>query len=99
MFQALELQTSMIETMEAVEVEKQKHHSTRMEALARLARLEVYPCPQMTPHRTFTNLSNALTEGFNRLQMASLQNHLQGNNGVWKFKYVFSSLPLRVLCF
>jgi hypothetical protein len=41
-FQASELQTSMIEAMEAVEVEKQRHHSTRMEALARLARLEVY---------------------------------------------------------
>jgi hypothetical protein len=31
----------MIETMEAVEMEKQRHHSTRMEALASLARLEV----------------------------------------------------------
>ena len=49
MFQASELQTSMIETMEAVEIEKQRHHSTRMEALARLARLEVYPCLQMSP--------------------------------------------------
>ncbi|OEL18967.1 Golgin candidate 2 [Dichanthelium oligosanthes] len=39
--EASELQTSMIETMEAVEIEKQRHHSTRMEALARLARLEV----------------------------------------------------------
>ncbi|TVU16400.1 hypothetical protein EJB05_39959 [Eragrostis curvula] len=39
--EASELQTSMIETMEAVEVEKQRHHSTRMEALASLARLEV----------------------------------------------------------
>ncbi|XP_062184820.1 golgin candidate 2-like isoform X2 [Phragmites australis] len=39
--EASELQTSMIETMEAMEVEKQRHHSTRMEALARLARLEV----------------------------------------------------------
>lgn len=39
--QASELQTTMIETMEAVEVEKQKHNNTRMEALARLAKLEV----------------------------------------------------------
>ncbi|CAO2036806.1 unnamed protein product [Urochloa humidicola] len=39
--EASELQTSMIETMEAVEIEKQRHHSTRMEALARLATLEV----------------------------------------------------------
>ncbi|KAG2569354.1 hypothetical protein PVAP13_7NG372400 [Panicum virgatum] len=39
--EASELQTSMIETMEAVEMEKQRHHSTRMEALACLARLEV----------------------------------------------------------
>uniref|UniRef100_A0A0D3G113 Golgin candidate 2 n=1 Tax=Oryza barthii TaxID=65489 RepID=A0A0D3G113_9ORYZ len=39
--EASELQTSMIETMEAVEMEKQRHHSTRMEALARLAKLEV----------------------------------------------------------
>lgn len=31
----------MIETMEAVEIEKQKHNSTRMEAFARVARLEV----------------------------------------------------------
>lgn len=37
---ASELQMSMIETMEAVELEKQKHNSTRMEALARLAELE-----------------------------------------------------------
>uniref|UniRef100_M8BQY0 Uncharacterized protein n=1 Tax=Aegilops tauschii TaxID=37682 RepID=M8BQY0_AEGTA len=38
---ASELQTSMIETMEATEIEKQRHHSTRMEALVRLAELEV----------------------------------------------------------
>lgn len=38
--EASELQTSMIETMDAVELEKQKHNSTRMEALARLANLE-----------------------------------------------------------
>ncbi|KAG0476527.1 hypothetical protein HPP92_013368 [Vanilla planifolia] len=38
--EASELQMSMIETMEAVELEKQKHNSTRMEALARLAELE-----------------------------------------------------------
>lgn len=31
----------MIETMEATEIEKQRHHSTRMEALVRLAELEV----------------------------------------------------------
>lgn len=31
----------MMETMEAVELEKQKHNSTRMETLARLAKLEV----------------------------------------------------------
>lgn len=41
LFQASELQTTMMETMEAVDVEKQKHNNTRMEALARLARLEV----------------------------------------------------------
>ncbi|XP_072977834.1 golgin candidate 2 [Typha angustifolia] len=39
--EASELQSSMIETMEAVEIEKQKHNSTRMEALARLAKIEV----------------------------------------------------------
>ena len=33
---------SMIETLEAVEKEKEKHNSTRMEALARLAKLEVF---------------------------------------------------------
>ncbi|KAI0495345.1 hypothetical protein KFK09_025495 [Dendrobium nobile] len=38
--EASELQMSMIETMEAVDLEKQKHNSTRMEALARLAELE-----------------------------------------------------------
>ncbi|XP_038972022.1 golgin candidate 2 isoform X2 [Phoenix dactylifera] len=38
--EALELQMSMIETLEAVEKEKEKHNSTRMEALARLAKLE-----------------------------------------------------------
>lgn len=30
-----------METMEAVELEKQKHNNTRMEVLARLAKLEV----------------------------------------------------------
>lgn len=35
------LHTTMIETMEAVELEKQKHNNTRMEVLARLAKLEV----------------------------------------------------------
>ncbi|XP_072981819.1 golgin candidate 2 isoform X2 [Typha latifolia] len=39
--EASELQSNMIETMEAVEIEKQKHNSTRMEALARLAKIEV----------------------------------------------------------
>lgn len=32
----------MMETMEAVELEKHKHNNTRMEALARLAKLEVF---------------------------------------------------------
>lgn len=31
----------MMETMEAVELEKQKHNNTRMEVLALLAKLEV----------------------------------------------------------
>ncbi|KAL3640730.1 hypothetical protein CASFOL_015698 [Castilleja foliolosa] len=38
--EASELQTTMMETMEAVDVEKQKHNNTRMEALTRLANLE-----------------------------------------------------------
>ncbi|KAL3512183.1 hypothetical protein ACH5RR_024900 [Cinchona calisaya] len=38
--EASELQTTMMETMEAVELEKQKHNNTRMEALACLAKLE-----------------------------------------------------------
>ncbi|XP_060205465.1 golgin candidate 2 [Lycium barbarum] len=38
--EASELQTNMMETMEAVELEKQKHNSTRMETLTRLAKLE-----------------------------------------------------------
>ncbi|XP_071901758.1 golgin candidate 2-like [Coffea arabica] len=38
--EASELQTTTMETMEAVELEKQKHNNTRMEALARLAKLE-----------------------------------------------------------
>ncbi|KAL0380156.1 UNVERIFIED_CONTAM: Golgin candidate 2 [Sesamum angustifolium] len=40
LFEASELQTTMMETMEAVELEKQKHNDTRMEALARLSKLE-----------------------------------------------------------
>lgn len=39
--QASELQTSMMEIMEAVELEKQKHNETRREALAIMAKLEV----------------------------------------------------------
>ncbi|KGN63868.1 golgin candidate 2 [Cucumis sativus] len=38
--EATELQTSMMETMEAVELEKQKHNETRREALAIMAKLE-----------------------------------------------------------
>lgn len=38
--EASELQMTMMETMEAVDLEKQKHNTTRMEALARLATLE-----------------------------------------------------------
>ncbi|PPR99715.1 hypothetical protein GOBAR_AA20946 [Gossypium barbadense] len=38
--EASELQTTMMEMMEAVELEKQKHNNTRMEALQRLAKLE-----------------------------------------------------------
>ncbi|XP_019169741.1 PREDICTED: golgin candidate 2 isoform X2 [Ipomoea nil] len=38
--EASELQTKMMETLEAVELEKQKHNSTRMETLTRLAKLE-----------------------------------------------------------
>lgn len=38
--EASELQTTMMETMEAVDSEKQKHNSTRMEALGRIAKLE-----------------------------------------------------------
>ncbi|CAL0312371.1 unnamed protein product [Lupinus luteus] len=38
--EASQLQSTMIETMEAVELEKQKHNNTRMEILTRLAKLE-----------------------------------------------------------
>ncbi|KAK4752567.1 hypothetical protein SAY87_021365 [Trapa incisa] len=38
--EASELQNIMIETMDAVDQEKQKHNNTRMEALTRLAKLE-----------------------------------------------------------
>ncbi|XVF53794.1 hypothetical protein PTKIN_Ptkin05aG0127400 [Pterospermum kingtungense] len=38
--EASELQTTTMEMMEAVELEKQKHNNTRMEVLQRLARLE-----------------------------------------------------------
>ncbi|CAL1369765.1 unnamed protein product [Linum trigynum] len=38
--EASELQTNMMETMEAADLEKQKHNYTRMEALARLGKLE-----------------------------------------------------------
>ena len=64
MFQASELQTSMIETLEAVEIEKQRHHNTRMEALARLARLEVYACLQTTPTQSSQVLAMLLKRVF-----------------------------------
>lgn len=38
--EASQLQSTMMETMEAVELEKQKHDNTRMEILTRLAKLE-----------------------------------------------------------
>ncbi|XP_062027024.1 golgin candidate 2 [Rosa rugosa] len=38
--EASKLQTTMMETMEAADIEKQKHNSTRMEAFVRLAKLE-----------------------------------------------------------
>ncbi|CAK9139833.1 unnamed protein product [Ilex paraguariensis] len=38
--EASELQTTMMEIMDAVDIEKQKHNTTRMEALSRLAKLE-----------------------------------------------------------
>lgn len=38
--EASQLQSTMMETMDAVELEKQKHNNTRMEVLARLAKLE-----------------------------------------------------------
>ncbi|KAH1251922.1 Golgin candidate 2 [Glycine max] len=38
--EASQLQSTTMETMEAVELEKQKHNNTRMEVLARLAKLE-----------------------------------------------------------
>ncbi|KAL6178225.1 hypothetical protein ACLB2K_049744 [Fragaria x ananassa] len=38
--EASELQMTMMETMEAADIEKQKHNSTRMEAFVRLAKLE-----------------------------------------------------------
>ncbi|CAL0313777.1 unnamed protein product [Lupinus luteus] len=38
--EASQLQSTMMETMEAVELEKQKHNNTRMEILTRLAKLE-----------------------------------------------------------
>lgn len=41
LLQASELQTTMMETLEAVDFEKQKHNNTRREAFARLAKLEV----------------------------------------------------------
>ncbi|XP_050255398.1 golgin candidate 2 [Quercus robur] len=38
--EASDLQTTMMETLDAVDIEKQKHNNTRREALARLAKLE-----------------------------------------------------------
>ncbi|GMH01078.1 hypothetical protein Nepgr_002917 [Nepenthes gracilis] len=38
--EASELQSTMMEMMDAVDLEKQKHNNTRMEALSRLAKLE-----------------------------------------------------------
>lgn len=42
LLQASELQMTMMETMEAVDLEKQKHNNTRMELLMKLAKLEVF---------------------------------------------------------
>lgn len=60
--EASELQTSMIETLEAVEIEKQNRDITALE---------------WKPLHIWLDL---------RLQTVSLQSHLPGNNGIWKFK-------------
>lgn len=41
LLQASRLQTTMMETLEAVDFEKRKHNNTRKEAFGRLAKLEV----------------------------------------------------------
>lgn len=41
-FQATQLLVNTTETIEAVELEKKRHNSTRMEALFRVAKLEVF---------------------------------------------------------
>ncbi|KAG6413729.1 hypothetical protein SASPL_126443 [Salvia splendens] len=55
--EASELQTTMMETMDAVELEKQKHNNTRMEALARLAKLESLNADLA---RSFANVQKSL---------------------------------------
>ncbi|XP_010537494.1 PREDICTED: golgin candidate 2 isoform X2 [Tarenaya hassleriana] len=70
--EASELQTTTMETMEAVELEKQKHNNTRMEVLARLARLET----------ANADLARSLAAGQKKLetqidQVAELREHVE----------------------
>ncbi|XP_042004497.1 golgin candidate 2-like isoform X2 [Salvia splendens] len=70
--EASELQTTMMETMDAVELEKQKHNNTRMEALARLAKLESLNADLA---RSFANVQKSLEVEADRI--AELRHQIQ----------------------
>ncbi|TYH03282.1 hypothetical protein ES288_A09G207300v1 [Gossypium darwinii] len=61
--EASELQTTTMEMMDAVELEKQKHNDTRMEALQRLAKLET----------TNADLARSLATAQKRLEVEARQ--------------------------
>jgi len=70
----------MIETMEAVEMEKQRHHSTRMEALACLSRLEVYRClPILSPTPSAIFMSNSADGVLSQVLAMLLPNDFAGH--------------------
>ncbi|XP_057770487.1 golgin candidate 2 [Salvia miltiorrhiza] len=72
--EASDLQTTMMETMDAVELEKQKHNNTRMEALARLAKLESLNADLA---RSFANVQKNLEVEADRIAELRHQFHMK----------------------
>ncbi|KAL1554750.1 golgin candidate 2-like [Salvia divinorum] len=72
--EASDLQTTMMETMDAVELEKQKHNNTRMEALARLAKLESLNADLA---RSFANVQKSLEVEADRIAELRHQIHMK----------------------